>query len=117
MTHGLVGAYDLDFTLFTRHYADRRMNDAPLLYIDLQLPPFDSARTTQANLRFRLPDYSEDNGLSKINRNELLDPSYSPTTAVDSLHQLPYVYHFDMRKHTRILRKHRQRRLKVDFRR
>ena len=110
VTHALVGAYDLDFTLFSRYYADRRGASAPLLYIDLQLPPFDPARTTKATLRLRLPDYSEDNGLSKIGRNELLDPSYSPNTAIDSLHQLPFVYHFDMRKHTRTLGKHRKRR-------
>jgi hypothetical protein len=100
LTTGLVGAYDLDFTLFSHYYATRRVDDVPSFYVDLQMPPFDSKLQTQPSLRLRLPSYNEDiEGISKISREELLNPLSIGAQSTINAHQLPYVYHFDIEKH------------------
>ncbi len=100
LTTGLVGAYDLDFTLFSRYYATRRTGEVPSFYVDLQMPPFDPKLPTQPTLRLRLPSYNEDiEGLSKISREELLNPLSIGGQTTTNAHQLPYIYHFDIDKH------------------
>jgi len=47
-----------------------------------------------------LPIYDEDiEGLSKINRQELLNPLDYNNQITANVHQLPYLYHFDIEKH------------------
>ncbi len=100
LTTSLVGAYDLDFTLFSRYYASHPIDEVPSLYVDLQLPAFDSKQEIQPNLRLRLPTYDDDKeGSSKINREELLNPLDNIKQINTNFHQLPYLYHFDMEKH------------------
>lgn len=100
LTTSLVGAYDLDFTFFARYYANRRVEDVPSLYVDLQMPPLDPKQPIQPNLRLRLPVYSEDkDGLSKITRQELINPLDNNEQALANIHQLPYLYHFDIERH------------------
>lgn len=100
LTTSLVGAYDLDFTLFSRYYASHSVADVPSLYVDLQLPPYDPKKETQPNLRLRLPNYSEDKeGLAKIGREELVNPVENTKDMLKNGHKLPYLYHFDIEKH------------------
>jgi hypothetical protein len=100
LTTSLVGAYDLDFTFFSRYYASHPVDDVPSLYVDLQLPAFDPKLETQPSLRLRLPSYDEDKeGLSKISREELLSPSDNNKEITANFHQLPYLYHFDIDRH------------------
>lgn len=100
LTTSLVGAYDLDFTLFSRYYASRSVDEVPSLYVDLQLPPFDPKRTTQPSLRLRLPNYNEDKeGYSKTSRQKLMDPMNVAKEIMTNIHRLPYLYHFDIEKH------------------
>ncbi|CAF4203616.1 unnamed protein product, partial [Adineta steineri] len=60
LTTSLVGAYDLDFTLFSRYYATHTVGDVPSLYVDLQMPVFNPKLEHQPSLRLRLPAYNED---------------------------------------------------------
>jgi hypothetical protein len=100
LTTSLVGAYDLDFTLFSRYYEKRPVADVPSLYIDLQLPPFDVKLEQQPTLRLRLPVYNDDReGVAKISRQDLVNPVDNSETARSHVHQLPYLYHFDIEKH------------------
>ncbi|CAF0817157.1 unnamed protein product [Rotaria sordida] len=96
LTTSLIGAYDLDFTFFSRYYSSRPINEVPSLYVDLQLPVYDPKQEIQPSLRLRLPNYNNDKeGLSKISRQELI---YNGQT-MSNVHQLPYIYHFDIEKH------------------
>lgn len=100
LTTSLVGAYDLDFTLFSRYYASRPIAEVPSLYVDLQLPAYDPKKETQPNLRLRLPSYNEDKeGESKIGREDLLNPVENNKDSAANIHKLPYLYHFDIEKH------------------
>jgi hypothetical protein len=96
VTTGLVGAYDLDFTLFSRYYSSRLLAEVPSIYVDLQLPPFDRKLETQPNLRLRLPKYNES---LMVSRQDLVNPSGPKIQSSDDFHQLPFLYHFDMEKH------------------
>jgi hypothetical protein len=107
LTTSLVGAYDLDFTFFSRYYASHPIEDVPSLYVDLQMPPFDPKQQIQPNLRLRLPVYSEDKeGLAKVARQELINPLDDSEQALNKVHQLPYLYHFDIEKHRHSPSKH-----------
>jgi hypothetical protein len=100
LTTSLIGAYDLDFTLLSGYYASHSLDQIPSIYVDLQLPAFDSNKKTQPNLRLRLPNYNEDTeGVSKIDRLDLIDPLDNSAQTTSNIHQLPYLYHFDMEKH------------------
>ena len=64
------------------------------------MPPFDPKLPTQPALRLRLPNYNDDiEGLSKISREELLNPLSIGGQTTTNAHQLPYIYHFDIDKH------------------
>jgi len=100
LTTSLVGAYDLDFTFLSRYYDSRPVDDVPSIYVDLQLPAFDPKLETQPSLLLRLPSYNEDKqGLSKISREELLSPLDNNKGITANVHQLPYLYHFDIEIH------------------
>jgi hypothetical protein len=100
LTTSLVGAYDLDFTLLSRYYTSRPVNEVPSIYVDLQLPAFDPKQETQSSLRLRLPIYDEDKeSLSKISRYELISPLEVNKQITNNFHQLPYLYHFDIEVH------------------
>ncbi|CAF2345144.1 unnamed protein product [Rotaria sp. Silwood2] len=101
LTTSLIGAYDLDFTFFSRYYSARPLDEVPSLYVDLQLPVYDLKQVTQPSLRLRIPNYYDDKeGLSKISRQELINPLINDEQTMSSnAHQLPYIYHFDMEKH------------------
>ena len=84
----------MDFTLLSRYYATRPLDQVPSIYVDLQLPRFNARKRFQPNLLLRVPVYAEDReGIGKVDRRQLIDES-----AVE-LHQLPFLYHFDMSKH------------------
>jgi hypothetical protein len=107
LTTSLVGGYDLDFTYFSRYYASRLVADVPSLYVDLQMPPFDPKQKIQPNLRLRLPVYNDDKeGFSKITRQELINPFDNSEQALANIHQLPYLYHFDIEIHRHAPGKH-----------
>ncbi|CAF3403417.1 unnamed protein product [Rotaria sp. Silwood1] len=100
LTTSLTGAYDLDFTFFSRYYSARPVSEVPSLYIDLQLPVYDPKQETQPSLRLRIPNYNYDQeGLSKISRQELINPLINNEQTMSNVHQLPYIYHFDIEKH------------------
>lgn len=100
LTTSLVGAYDLDFTLFAKHYAGRPVDDVPSIYVDLQLPPINKTLAVQPSLRLRLPSSNDGrDGFSKISRQELLSPVNIDKQSMDNVHQLPYLYNFDLAKH------------------
>lgn len=99
LTTSLVGEYDLDFTLFVRYYSSRPIDEIPSIFIDLQLPEYNSKLEKQPNLRIRIPNYNEDKEeSSKINRQDLTDPLINYELTMP--HQLPYIYHFDILKHS-----------------
>ncbi|CAF3257993.1 unnamed protein product [Rotaria socialis] len=98
LTTSLTGAYDLNFTLFSRYYSSRRVDEVPSLYVDLQLPEYDPKLEVQPSLRLRIPNYIEDKeGSSKISRQQLISPLIDIEHTM--IHQLPYLYHFDIEKH------------------
>ncbi|CAM4756573.1 unnamed protein product [Rotaria magnacalcarata] len=98
LTTSLTGAYDLDFTLFSRYYSSHRVDQVPSLYVDLQLPEYDPKLEVQPSLRLRIPNYIEDKeGSSKISRQQLISSLIDIKHTM--IHQLPYLYHFDIEKH------------------
>ncbi|UJR28012.1 hypothetical protein I4U23_009271 [Adineta vaga] len=100
LTTALVGAYDLDFTFLSRYYTTRSIADVPSIYVDLQLPVFDAKLEHQPTLRLRLPIYDDDTeGTAKISRQELINPLDASELTTTNVHQLPYLYHFDIEKH------------------
>ena len=100
LTTSLVGAYDLDFTLFAKHYAGRPVDEVPSIYVDLQLPPINTSLAVQPTLRLRLPSSNDGrDGFSKISRQELISPVDIDKQSMDNVHQLPYIYNFDLAKH------------------
>ncbi|CAF1562824.1 unnamed protein product, partial [Adineta steineri] len=81
-------------------YATHTVGDVPSLYVDLQMPVFNPKLEHQPSLRLRLPAYNEDKeGFSKVSRKELINPIDNSESASAIIHQLPYLYHFDIEKH------------------
>ncbi len=63
-----------------------------------------------------MPIYDEDiEGLSKINRQELLNPLDYHNQITANVHQLPYLYHFDIEKHRHPPSKYLESVKKVDL--